>query len=75
MSKPKPHDETVVSTESVAAAVETLFVNGVGERATRLVLVDDNRGKRDLGGWCMEAIADHLCKQFGLKLPRRKGKK
>lgn len=40
--------------------VETLFVNGAGQRATRIVLLDESDPKRvrDLGGWCPEAVRD-----------------
>lgn len=36
----------------------TLFTNGIGQKAVRLVLVDAN-GK-DLGGWCENAVADQI---------------
>ncbi len=40
----------------------TLFVNGNGDEATRLVLVDESDGKpgKDLGGLCEAAIRDRL---------------
>lgn len=40
-------------------AVDGLFVNGSGQRATRLVLFCDAT-QRDLGGWCKGAILDRL---------------
>ena len=36
--------------------VDTLFVNGDGQHATRLMLVDAD--DRDLGGWCKGAVRD-----------------
>jgi len=39
--------------------VERLFVNGVGERAKRLVLWNDS-AKQDLGGWCERAVRDQV---------------
>lgn len=38
--------------------VESLFVNGGGDVAERLVLTD--AAKRDLGGWCRGAIRDRV---------------
>ena len=35
-----------------------LFVNGLGQEAARLVLVDSNN--RDLGGWCKRAVIDQI---------------
>lgn len=40
--------------------VDSLFVNGAGERADRLVLTVDGPPSRDLGGWCRSAIVDRL---------------
>lgn len=37
---------------------DRLFVNGAGERAARLVLVDAQR--RDLGGWSFAAVVDQI---------------
>lgn len=38
-----------------------LFVNGAGQLATRLVMVDESGDEpRDLGGWCEEAVADKI---------------
>ena len=43
----------------VREIVEALFTNGSGEKADRLVLVQEGvRG--DLGGWCREAVEDQL---------------
>lgn len=53
-----------VSRVDVAAAVSSLFVNGAGERAERLVLTSADG--RDLGGWCEGAIVDRLCDGLGL---------
>lgn len=44
----------------IAEAVDSLFVNGQGERADRLVLTRDGVPPRDLGGWCPAAIVDRL---------------
>lgn len=38
--------------------VGTLFVNGQGEHADRLVLTVDGPTNRDLGGWCCAAAVD-----------------
>ena len=35
---------------------DDLFVNGSGDKADRLMLVDENN--RDLGGWCHQAVVD-----------------
>lgn len=40
--------------------VDDLFVNSFGERADRLVLTIDGPPRRDLGGWCRQAIVDRL---------------
>jgi hypothetical protein len=61
--------------ERVEAAVRELFVNGNGDKATRLVLVDDTEGyptepayRRpwDLGGLCQEAVVSSLCRWLGV---------
>jgi len=39
---------------------ESLFVNGQGEQADRLVLTSAD-GK-DLGGWCRRAVVDQIMK-------------
>lgn len=44
--------------DALEAAVDSLFVNGGGQKAERLVLTDKNG--RDLGGWCRQAIVDRL---------------
>jgi hypothetical protein len=43
--------------EIAAVIVKTLFTNGMGKKASRLVLFDDGR-KTELGGWCREAVED-----------------
>lgn len=35
---------------------ERLFINGAGEKADRLMLVDED--DKDLGGWCEGAVVD-----------------
>jgi hypothetical protein len=40
--------------------VDSLFINGSGERADRLVLTQDGPPSRDLGGWCRGALVDQL---------------
>lgn len=52
----------------VEQAVDSLFVNGQGERADRLVLTRDSDPPRDLGGWCKGAIVDRL---LAALLPQR----
>lgn len=51
--------------------VLALFTNAFGDRADRLVLMQEPAGgqKRDLGGWCYQAAVDHLTKMV---LPRKK---
>ena len=39
--------------------VESLFTNGFGTKADRLVLMRDV-DKRDLGGWCRGAVRDRI---------------
>jgi hypothetical protein len=39
--------------------VDDLFIAGNGEQAERLMLWRDS-DRRDLGGWCRDAIADRL---------------
>ena len=38
--------------------VTRLFVNSMGQHATRLVLTF--KGGRDLGGWCKQAVIDQI---------------
>jgi hypothetical protein len=46
--------------ESIAdEIISGLFVNGFGQVADRLALMDDTR-KRDLGGWCRGAVRDRI---------------
>jgi hypothetical protein len=47
-------------------AVEEMFVNFCGDRATRLVLVDESHGRpgRDLGGLCEGAVKDIIAKEI-----------
>lgn len=52
--------EAALLQEVVAAAVESLFVSGVGKRASRLALLDDDN--RDLGGWGLEPASQHVLK-------------
>jgi hypothetical protein len=47
----------------VRRIVNRLFVNGCGEKASRLVLRDDVRG-RDLGGWCRSAVRDRIIREL-----------
>lgn len=63
-----------LTAERVAKAVEGLFLNGVNQRASRLVLVDDSRlpasaayAGWNLGGMCSEAVVAHLCREFGVE--------
>jgi len=44
---------------------ERLFTNGQGVRAARLVLTIDGPPKRDLGGWCEEAVVDRIVEVLG----------
>lgn len=55
--------------ELAEAIARDLFTNGFRERATRLVLTDDENGK-PLGGWCEKAVADRV-EEF---LKRERGK-
>jgi hypothetical protein len=43
--------------EYIAAS---LFVNGAGQYADRLILAVDGPPSRDLGGWCLKAVADRI---------------
>ena len=52
------------------AIVERLFVNGFGEKAERLVLVQGSgRWQTDLGGLCRNAVRDRV-----LEVLRKAGK-
>ena len=44
-------------TQVAESIARELFVNGLGERANRLVLTADGPPKRDLGGWNEKAVA------------------
>jgi hypothetical protein len=57
--------ERKAAAKSIAhKAAEKLFVNGYGDRATRLVLVDESNGEpgRDLGGLCEWAAKDVIAR-------------
>lgn len=50
---------TVYEAEQLAKAIaERLFVNGFGDRASRLQLRSE--GERDLGGWCRSAAETQI---------------
>lgn len=44
----------LLTPEQIDAILDCLFTNGAGQRASRLVLVDEDN--KDLGGWCREAV-------------------
>lgn len=47
-----------------------LFTNGVGVKATRLVLIRDvEAGIRDLGGWAEKPLADQIERVLDRELP------
>lgn len=48
--------------------VESLFVNGAGARADRLVLTMDTTPKQDLGGWSRGAIAEQIREALAARL-------
>lgn len=45
--------------EAALEIAESLFTNGSGSKAERLVLWQDTT-QRDLGGWCRAAVADRI---------------
>jgi len=49
--------------------VRDLFTTGLGERATRLVLIDVN--DRNLGGWSERAMTDRIARALGSSEPPR----
>jgi hypothetical protein len=51
----------------IERAVADLYLSGTGNKATRLVLVDDDTGDRDMGGWAEECMVDRLCKWLGVE--------
>ena len=52
---------------------DALMTNGFGEKATRLVMVEDHpSGRRDLGGWCRRAVVAGVSKVLAGN-PRQEG--
>lgn len=50
--------------ESATAFVETIFTDGGGEKADRLVLTQDRPSPRSLGGWSRGPIVDRVARAF-----------
>lgn len=60
--------ETVEAEKAVEQFVETLFTNGAGQKAARLVLWSDSR-EASLGGWCRSAIIGRVNDFLAATLP------
>lgn len=54
---PGPSEPHMQVAERIA---RSLFTNGQGQRAQRLVLTVDGPPLRDLGGWCERAVVDRI---------------
>jgi hypothetical protein len=64
--------------DGITALIESLFVNGAGERANRLVLWDDSGNGgfgRDLGGWGYRVVKDKIEDAFRAALAARSGRR
>lgn len=71
-------EKAVKDGQWIGDLVESLFTNGGGEKATRLVLMDDDNGL-DLGGLCRAAVRDRILDAIRSKpsrpAPRQKGER
>lgn len=69
-----PTGEAMNETRKLAKRiVEAMFVNGAGDKASRLVLVKDNQptptssviaAHQNLGGWCKSALVDLVVREI-----------
>ena len=57
--------------EAAKLIADDLFTTGFGEKADRLVLFQEEKSgdkKRDLGGWCKEAVESRVIKILSAQL-------
>lgn len=59
--------------EILVTAVDSLFVNGQGHVADRLVLIAGTSPQQDLGGWCRAAIVDRLMDALAAETRKLRG--
>jgi hypothetical protein len=52
----------MTATRIAKQIARSLFTNGMGEKAVRLVLIDENG--RDLGGWSEQAVVTWIAKML-----------
>lgn len=51
----------------IARVIGSLFVNGNGQQAERMVLVNDTLAQSNLGGWGKEPMIDRVCKMLEIE--------